>query len=143
MLINSKNVPTDLSNLNSKGDKYLDKLVPVPVDLRKLSDIVILTTNSTLNAKINEVNNVMRNITNLATFTPLKAKKNEVKNKIPIINTLDTTTALTTVENKVPSASNLVKKTDYRTNISETENKITADHDHDKYIITQKLKLTG
>ena len=120
VLINSKNVPTDLSNLNSKGDKYLDKLVPVPVDLGKLSDIVILTTNSTLNAKINEV-----------------------KNKIPIINTLDTTTALTTVENKVPSASNLVKKTDYRTNISETENKITADHDHDKYIITQKLKLTG
>ena len=81
VLINSKNVPTDLSNLNSKGDKYVDKLVPAPVDLGKLSDVVILTTNSTLNAKINEVNNVMRNITNLATFTTLKAKKMRLKTK--------------------------------------------------------------
>ena len=37
-----KNVPTNLSNLKSKVDKLnLDELVPVPVDLCKLSDIVI------------------------------------------------------------------------------------------------------
>ena len=36
-----KNVPTDLSNLKSKVDKlFIDKLVPVPVDLSKLSDVV-------------------------------------------------------------------------------------------------------
>ena len=36
-----KNVPTNLSNLKSKVDKLdVDKLVPVPVDLSKLSDVV-------------------------------------------------------------------------------------------------------
>ena len=36
-----KNIPTNLSNLKSKRDKiHVDKLVPVPVDLSKLSDIV-------------------------------------------------------------------------------------------------------
>ena len=31
------------------------------------------------------------------------------------------------------------KKTDYNTKISRTENKITTNHDHDKYITTQKF----
>ena len=36
-----KNVPTNLSNLKSKVDKLdVDKLVPVLVDLSKLSDVV-------------------------------------------------------------------------------------------------------
>ena len=35
-----KNVPANLSNLNNKLDKLVDKLVPVSVDLCKLSDIV-------------------------------------------------------------------------------------------------------
>ena len=36
-----KNAPTNLSNLKSKVDKLdVDKLVPVPVDLSKLSDVV-------------------------------------------------------------------------------------------------------
>ena len=34
-------MPTNLSNLKSKGDKLgLDKLVPVPVDLSKISHVV-------------------------------------------------------------------------------------------------------
>ena len=36
-----KNVPTNLSNLKSKADKLdADKLVPVPIDLSKLSHVV-------------------------------------------------------------------------------------------------------
>ena len=36
-----RNIPTNLSNLKSKVDKiHVDKLVPVHVDLSKLSDIV-------------------------------------------------------------------------------------------------------
>ena len=36
-----KNVQTNLSNLKSKVDKLdADKLVPVPLDLSKLSDVV-------------------------------------------------------------------------------------------------------
>ena len=75
----------------------------------------------------------MPDITNLATNTTLNAKMNEVKGKIPNM------TALTaTAENKIPNVSNLVKKTAYNTNISEIENKIT-DHNHDKYITTQEF----
>ena len=37
-----KNIPTNLSNLKSKVDKLdVDDLVPVPIDLNKLSDVVI------------------------------------------------------------------------------------------------------
>ena len=36
-----KNIPSNLSNLKSKVDKLdLDKLLPVPVDLSKLSVVV-------------------------------------------------------------------------------------------------------
>ena len=42
------------------------------------------------------------------------------------------------------NVSNLVKKPDYNTKISEIENEIATDHDHDKYITTQKSnKLTS
>ena len=147
-----------------------DKLVPAPVDLSKLSDVVKndfvkkdvydakikciedkisditnLATNTALNAEINEVKKEIPSVTNLATTTALNAKiNNEVKNKIPNIANLSTTTAFTAVENKVPNVSNLVKKTNYNTKISESENKITTDHDHDKYITTQEFnKLTS
>ena len=107
----------------------VDKLVHAPADLSKLSDVVKndvvkkdvynakvkniedkisdftnVITNTTLNAKINEVK---KNpiITNLATTTAFNAKINQVKNKIPSNTNLTTTTALTAVEN-----SNLVKK---------------------------------
>ena len=36
-----KNLPTNLGNLKSKSDKLdVDKLVPVSVDISKLSDVV-------------------------------------------------------------------------------------------------------
>ena len=48
--------------------------------------------------------------------------------------------SITAVKNKTSDVSNLIKKIA----ISETENKITTDHDHDGFIITQKLnKLTS
>ena len=65
-------------------------------------------TNTTLNAKINEVKNEVPSITNLATNASLNAKTNEVKGEIPGITSLVTTAALNTVENKIQS--NLVKK---------------------------------
>ena len=165
-----KNVSTNLSNLKSKVDKLdLHKLVPVPVELSKLSDVVKncvvkkdvynakiknieekilgitnLATNTTLNAKINEVEKEISSITNLATTADLNAKINDVKNKVPNITNLTTTTALTVVESKIRNVSNLVKKTDYNTKISEIENKITTNHHHDKYITTQEFnKITS
>ena len=83
-----KNVPTNLSNLNNKVDKLIDKLVPVPVDLYKLSDVI----------KIDVVKKYVYN-----------AEIKNTGNKIPDITTLVITAALTAVENKLPNVNNLVK----------------------------------
>ena len=91
-----KKVPTNLSNLKTK----VDRLVPVLVDLSKLSALV----------KIKIIGDRIRDITNIATITPLNAKINEAKNKICNITNLGTTTPLTAAENKIPNASNLFKK---------------------------------
>ena len=56
-----------------------------------MPDITKLATNTTLNAKINEVKNQIPSITNLATTVALNAKISEVKNKIIIITNLDAT----------------------------------------------------
>ena len=125
------------------------KLLPVPVDLNKLSDVVKndivkkdvyntkikdiedkipditnLASNTTLNAKVNEVRNEIHSIINLATNASLNAKTNEVKGEIPGITNLATTAAFTTVENKIPNFSDLVKKSDYDAKISEMQKNI-------------------
>ena len=121
-----KNVPTNLSNLKSKVDKLdVDKLVPVPVDLSKLSDVVKndVVKKDVYNAKIKNIEDKIPDITNVATNTTLNAKINEVENKIPNITDLVTTTALTAVENKIPNVSNLVKKTDYNMKLAKLKKK--------------------
>ena len=72
----------------------VDKLVPVPVDFSKLSNVV-------------KNDNVNKDVDN--------AKIKNVKDKISNITNLVTTTAFTAVENKIPNISNLVQKTDYNT----------------------------
>ena len=67
-----------------------------------------LNTNANMNAKIKDIE--IPDITNLATNNALNAKINEVKNKIRSITNLGPTTGLTAVENKIPKVSNLVKK---------------------------------
>ena len=89
----------------------VDKIVPVSVDLSKLSDITNLATNTTHNAKTNdEVKGEIPCVTNLAISTALNAKITEVKNKIPYITSWATNNALISVENKIPNISNFVKK---------------------------------
>ena len=106
----------------------VDKLVPVPVHLSKLGEVLKsdvyndvynakrkniedkipvitnLATNTTLNAKINEVKNEILTITNLANTAALNAKIKDAKNKIPGI------TDVTAAENKILNVSNLVRK---------------------------------
>ena len=94
---NSPNVKTEVDKLD------IDKLVPVPVDLSKLSDVV--------------KNDVIKK-------TDYNSKITEIEGKIPDIGNLATKTALTTAENKIPDTSGLVKKTDYNTKIAEIEGKI-------------------
>ena len=146
---------TNLANLKTGVDKLkINKLVPVPVDLSKLSngvtnEVVKKTVNDKLVAKVNNIDTsgfVLETKCN-ADKTQLKnkipdasklvkkwyytAKVNELENNIPSISGLVTTSALTAVENEIPSVSNLVKKTNYDTKISELGKKLT-DHKHDK-----------
>ena len=44
-----KNVLTNISNLKSKVDKLdIDKLVPIPVDLSKISHVVMMLLNDVI-----------------------------------------------------------------------------------------------
>ena len=136
-----KNVPTNLSNLESEVDQLnVDILVPVPLVLSKLSEVIksYIVNDGLYNVKIKNIEYKIPYIINLATNTTLNAKINEVENKIPSSTNLGITAPHTAVENKIPDVSNLVKEANYNTKISETENKITTDHDHDKYIITEE-----
>ena len=91
---------SNLASLETEVDKLdSDKLVPVPVDLSKLSDIVKKdvvkkTVYDKLVAKVNNID---------TSALILKAKYDEDKSKI---------------ENKTPDTSGLVKKTDYKTKIT-------------------------
>ena len=149
---------TNLANLKSEVDKlYVNKLVLVPVDLIRLSDVVksdvkkdvynkfatkvdnIDTSGFVLKTKYDtdksELENKIPDTSGLVKKTDYNTKITEIEGKFPNINNLATKTALTTVENKIPSISNLVKKTDYNTKVTEIENKLN-NHNHDKYIGT-------
>ena len=74
-----KNLPTNFSNLKSKVDRLdLDKLVPVPVNFSKLSDVVKndVAKKYVYNANVKNVEDKIPDITNLATNINLNAKIN-------------------------------------------------------------------
>ena len=74
--------------MKSKVDKlFVDKLVPVPVDLSKLSDAVTkdVVKKDVYNAKIKNIEDKIPNITKLATNASLNVKINEVKGEVPSI----------------------------------------------------------
>ena len=120
----------NLANLKTEVDKLdIDKLVPVPVDLSKLSDVVKndvvkKTVYDKLVAKVNNIDasdfmlktKYQTDKTELEKKVPdvsnlvKKAKLTGLENNIPDVSSLATRTALTAVENKIPSVSNLVKK---------------------------------
>ena len=82
--------------MKSKVDKLdLHKLIPVPVDLSKLSDIVKndVVRKDKYNAKIKNIEDKIPDITNSATNTILNAKIDEVNIEISIITNLATITA--------------------------------------------------
>ena len=157
----------NLANLKTEADKVdIDNLVPVSVDLSKLSNVVKneVVKQTVYDKLVAEVNNIdtsgyvlktkydsdktelekkISDSSNLVKKSNYNAKVSKIKGKIPSISGLDTTSALTAAENKIPSVTNLVKKTDYDTKISELEKNLT-DHGHDKYITTPEFnKLTG
>ena len=121
---------TNLVNLKTEVDKLdVDKFVPVPVDLSKLSNVIkndvvkklcminwlqkvnnIDTNDFVLKTKYQTDRQELENkIPNDIDFVK-KAKLIELENKVPNISNLATKTALTAVENKIPHVSNLVNK---------------------------------
>ena len=137
---------TNLATLKTEFDQLdIDKLVPVPVDLSKQSDVLKndvfkKTVNDKLIAEVNaidtsdfvlktkydtdksELENKIPDTSGLVKKTDYNTKITEIEGKIPDISNLATKTALTTVENKIPDVNNLVKKTDYNTKVTEIEN---------------------
>ena len=125
---------TNLANLKTEGDKLdIDRLVPIPVDLSKLSDVVktdvvkkdvynklvtkvnnidtigfVLKTN--YDADKSELENKIPDTSGLVKKTDYSTKIAKIQGKIPDISNLATKTASTSVENKIPSVCNLVKK---------------------------------
>ena len=125
---------TNLASLKTEVDKlYIDKLVPVPVDLGKLSNVVkndvfekteydklvVIVDNIDTSAFVlktsydtdkSKLENKIPDTSGLVKKTDYDAKITEIEGKLPNVNNLVTKTALATVENKIPGVSNLVKK---------------------------------
>ena len=79
ILINWKNVRSYLSNLKSKADKLdVDKLVPAPVDLSKLIDVIKkwYCEKDVYIANIKNIADNISAITNLATDASFSGKIN-------------------------------------------------------------------
>ena len=91
---------SSLSSLKTKGDKVdIDKLVPVPVDLSTLS-------------------NVVKNVFENNVYDKLVVKVNSIDTSGFILKTKYDTDK-SELENKIPDTSDLVKMTDYNTKITE------------------------
>ena len=80
------------------------------------------------NPKIQDVEDKINKITDVATTANLNGKINEVKNKIPSISCFAATTSLTAVENEITDVSTLDKTAEYDRKIVEIEKRL--DHDH-------------
>ena len=128
---------TNLADLKGEVDKLdIGKLVPTPVDLSKLSDVVKNDVKKTVyNKLVAKLDNI--DTSDFVLKTKYNTDKTELENKIPDISNLATKTALTAIENKIPSFSNLVKKTDYN-KVTDVENKIN-NHNKDKYVHTSEF----
>ena len=126
---------TNLSSLKSEFDQLdIDKLVPVPVDLSKLGDVLkndvvkkdvydklvtkvnnIDTTGFVLKTKYDThksgLENKIPDTSGLVKKTDYSTKITKIEGKILDISNLAAKTSLTTIENKIPSVSNLATKT--------------------------------
>ena len=132
---------TNLANLKTEVDKLdIDKLVPVPADLSKLSNVVNneVVKKTEYDKLVTKVNNINIGTGKFILKSDYDADKTELENKIPNISNLATKAALTTIENKIPNISNLATKAALNT----IENKIPdVSNLVKKVTMTLKLKI--
>ena len=92
---------TNLAHLKTEVDKFdIDKLVPVPTDLSKLSNVVKndVVKKAGYSKLVTKLDNI--DTSSLVKKTDYNTKITEIEDKIPDISNLATKTALTTVEIK-------------------------------------------
>ena len=105
----------NLSSLKTEVNKLdIDKLVPIPNDLSKLSnvvknDVVKKTVYNKLVAKADNINT-----NDFVLKTKYSTDKTDLENKIPDISGPVTKAQLNVVENKIPRASVLVTKNEFK-----------------------------
>ena len=121
---NISQVDTSSFALKTEVDK-LDstKLVPVPVDLSKLSDVKNdVVKNDVYNKLVTKVNAI--DTSDFVLRTKYDTDKSELENKTPdtsgLVKKTDYNTKITEIEGKIPDVSNLATKTALTT----VENKI-------------------
>ena len=104
---------TNLVALKTEVDKLdVDKLVPVPTELTKLSNVV--KNDAAKKPEYNKLVTKVDNIDNTKFVLKTKFEKDgsDLEDKI------------SKIDKKIPDVSRLVKKTDYSSKITELENKI-------------------
>ena len=106
---------TNLASLKTEVDKlHIDKLVPVPVDLSKLSDVVknYVIKKTEYDKLVTKVNNIDTN--KFVLKTKYDTDKSELENKIldnsDLIKKTDYDTKITKIEGKIPDVSGLATK---------------------------------
>ena len=134
---------TNVAGLKAEFDKLdIDKLVPVPVNLSKLSDVVKsnFIKKDAYDELVAKVNNI--DTSGFVLKTKYDTYKSELENKIPdtsgVVKKTDYDAKITEIKGKIPDVSNLVKKTDYNTEVKKIENKLN-NHNHDKYVTTPEF----
>ena len=107
---------TNSANLKTEVDKLdIDKLVPVPVDLSKLSDFVKnnVVKKDVYVKLVTKVNNI--DTSGFALKPKYDTDQSELKNKIPdtsgLVKKGNYNAKTTELENKIPDISNLAPKT--------------------------------
>ena len=105
--VSSFALKSNLSSLNTEVDKVdIDKLVPVHVDLSKLSDVVKndVIKKSVYDKLVEKVNNI--DTTRVVLKTTYDTDKSDLEKK------------MSDADKKIPDTSDLAKKTDLNANIT-------------------------
>ena len=106
---------TNLANLKTEVDKLnIDKLIPIPADLSKLSNVVKndVVKKDVYNRLVTKVDNI--DTSGFVLKTKYETDKSELENKISntsgLVKKTDCNTKMTEIEGKIPDISNLAKK---------------------------------
>ena len=98
---------TNLANLKIEVNKLdIDKLVPVPVDLSKLSDVVKsdVVKKTVYDKSVGKANSI--DTIRFVLKTKYDTDKSELEKKVPNLTDLVKKTRCTELENKIPDVSN-------------------------------------